>query len=85
MNAAIKTTELSGYVNISCGIRGDHRDEGYVVTSICHHIILTGTKKMATPTNNRIQHCPITINKPPSLLHHLTHRKRLESFNKKHF
>jgi len=31
-------------------------------------------KKMATPTNKRIQHCPITINNPPSLLHHLTHR-----------
>jgi hypothetical protein len=31
-------------------------------------------KKMATPTNKRIQHCPIPINKPPSLLHHLTHR-----------
>jgi hypothetical protein len=45
MNAAIKTTELSDYVKISCGIRGDHRDEGYVVTSGCHHIILTTTKK----------------------------------------
>ncbi|KAJ7002650.1 hypothetical protein NC653_007989 [Populus alba x Populus x berolinensis] len=29
---------------------------------------------MATPTDKRIQHCPITINKPPSLLHQLTHR-----------